>query len=90
MENKEINAPEVKPEGGAPVEIVGINFREAGKIYYFDPGKKSFEVGQRVIVDTARGTEIGTVKVANKKVPADEVVSPLKTVTRIATAEYLR
>ena len=90
MENKEINVPEVRPEGGAPVEIVGINFREAGKIYYFDPGKTSFEVGQRVIVDTARGTEIGTVKVANKKVPAEEVVSPLKTVTRIATAEDLR
>ena len=55
---------EIKKEDTATpevVEIIGINFREAGKIYYFAPGKNTLEVGQRVIVDTARGIEIGTV-----------------------------
>ncbi len=91
MENKEMNSQteNTKPAEDS-VEIVGINFREAGKIYYFDPGKIKFSQGQRVIVDTARGTEMGTVKVANKLVPASEVVPPLKTVTRIATQEDLR
>lgn len=69
------------------VEIIGINFREAGKVYYFSPLDFKFEVGQRVIVDTARGVEIGTVKVANKRVPVTEVISPLKPVTRPATEE---
>jgi len=78
---------------GAPVEeyveIVGINFREAGKIYYFSPGKFKLSAGDRVIVDTARGVEIGTVKAPNKKIPTSEVTAPLKPVTRIATKDDL-
>lgn len=69
------------------VEIVGINFKEAGKIYYFAPGILKLTEGQRVIVDTARGTEMGTVKIPNKTIPASEVVSPLKEITRIATED---
>ena len=72
---------------GPTVEIVGVNFREAGKIYYFSPGEFKLSVGQRVIVDTARGVEIGTVKVANKLVSESEVIPPLKPVTRPATEE---
>ncbi len=71
----------------ADVEIVGIGFKEAGKNYYFAPGNFKLKLGQKVIVDTARGTEIGTVRIANKKIPASEVVSPLKSITRIATDE---
>ncbi|MBQ8690008.1 MAG: stage 0 sporulation family protein [Clostridia bacterium] len=67
------------------VEIIGINFREAGKIYYFDPGKYKLTAGERVIVDTSRGVEMGTVKIANKNVPTTEIVSPLKTIIRPAT-----
>ncbi|MBQ8381189.1 MAG: stage 0 sporulation family protein [Clostridia bacterium] len=85
MENKE-NIEEIRAD---EVEIVGISFRDAGKIYYFAPGKLKLSVGQRVIVDTARGTEMGTVKIANKKVPAKEVVSALKVVTRVATKDDL-
>ncbi len=70
-------------------EIVGISFREAGKIYYFSPGKFKLSVGDKVIVETARGVELGGVKVANKKVSVDKIVSPLKPITRIATAEDL-
>ncbi len=91
MENKDKINQEQKnspPENEAlDTEIVGIRFKEAGKIYYFAPGKLTLSEGQKVIVDTARGTEMGTVKIANKKIPSSEVVSPLKTVTRIATKE---
>ncbi len=69
------------------VEVIGINFREAGKIYYFTPGKNKLAVGERVIVETARGVEIGTVKIANKFVSETEIVPPLKEITRIATKE---
>ena len=69
------------------VEIVGVSFREAGKIYYFAPEKFKLSVGQRVIVETARGVEMGTVKVANKEMPKSEIVSPLKPITRPATPE---
>ena len=86
----EVKADEAAVSSGKAVEIIGINFREAGKIYYFDPAGMSFSLGQRVIVDTARGTEIGTVKVANKEIPETEVVSPLKAVTRLATEADLQ
>lgn len=76
-------------EPGVPAEIVGINFREAGKIYYFSPLDFKFSVGERVIVTTSRGVEIGTVKVANKTVDPSEIVSPLKPVMRPATKEDL-
>ena len=79
-------APELDPSVPS-VEIVGINFREAGKIYYFAPDKLNCKVGDKVIVETSRGIEMGTVKVANKKVPASEIVPPLKNVTRIATED---
>ncbi len=76
---------EIKPE--ANVEVVGISFREAGKIYYFSPGNYRLAVGERVIVETSRGVEIGTVKVANKFVSESEIVPPLKRITRPATKE---
>ena len=76
---------EEKPQ--ALVEVIGINFREAGKIYYFSPSDKKLAAGDRVIVETARGVEIGTVKVANKMVPESEIVPPLKGITRRATKD---
>ena len=83
MENSEISTVQ------ETTEIVGVSFREAGKIYYFAPGRLKPSLGERVIVDTARGTEIGTVKIPNKMVPTAEVVSPLKDITRIATEDDL-
>ena len=74
-------------EEAEKIEIVGISFREAGKIYYVAPEKFNLNVGQRVIVETARGVEMGTVKVANKMVDKSEIVSPLKPITRPATPE---
>ena len=67
------------------VEIVGVNFREAGKIYYFSPGEFKLNVGDKVIVETSRGIELGSVKVANKIISSSDIVSPLKPVSRKAT-----
>ena len=67
--------------------VVGVSFREAGKIYYFDPGNTQFAFGDNVIVETVRGVEFGTVKTPNKEVSSSEIVSPLKPIMRRATAE---
>ena len=67
------------------VEVVGVSFKEAGKIYYFAPGKLQLSRGERVIVETSRGVELGLVKVANKTVPETEIVPPLKEIKRVAT-----
>ncbi len=71
----------------ATVEIVGVSFREAGKIYYFTPGDLMLSRGTRVIVETARGIELGVIKLPNKKISEKETVSPLKPIKRIATEE---
>ncbi len=87
MSEQEIN--NIENEKAGEVEVVGISFREAGKIYYFAPGEFKLSTGERVIVETARGVELGVVKLANKVIPESEIVSPLKSVGRIATAEDL-
>lgn len=69
------------------VKVVGVRFRSAGKIYYFDPGKKDITEGMHVIVETARGIEYGTVLIGPKDMPEEKVVLPLKPVIRIATEE---
>ena len=69
------------------IKVVGVRFRNAGKIYYFDPGKNEMEVGSHVIVETARGVEYGTVLIAPKNVDDSKVIQPLKPVIRVATAE---
>ena len=68
-------------------KIIGVRFRTAGKIYYFDPKNMEIKRGQHVIVETARGTEYGHVVAGTKEVSREEVVQPLKPVIRIATAE---
>ena len=86
-------AEEIKNEVGAQsvekIEVVGISFREAGKVYYFSPGKLSLKAGDAVIVETARGIELGVVKMENKLVSKDSIVAPLKSITRVATKEDL-
>ena len=66
-------------------KIVGIRFRNVGKIYYFDPKNYKMQVGDHVIVETARGVEFGRVVLGPKEVGEDEVVHPLKEVLRGAT-----
>ncbi len=69
------------------VKVVGVRFKQAGKIYYFDPGEHDLQRGENVIVETARGIEHGQVVVAPREVSEEEVVSPLKKVVRRATPE---
>ena len=85
MSEEIMNVQETENTLPEKVEIVGVNFREAGKIYYFSPESFKLSVGDKVIVETSRGVELGTVKVANKIVNSSEIVSPLKPVTRPAT-----
>ena len=66
------------------VKIVGIKFKNGGKVYYFAPGKDRYEKGMGVIVETANGLEYGNVVIPFAEVADDEVVSPLKPVVRIA------
>lgn len=68
-------------------KVVGIRFRNAGKIYYFDPKDFEMEVGSHAIVETARGVEFGTVLIAPREVADDEVIQPIKPVIRVATED---
>ena len=69
------------------VRIIGVRFRKAGKIYFFSPADMDIQVGQHVIVETARGVEYGNVVLGPKDVEESKVVQPLKTVIRVATPE---
>ena len=69
------------------IKVVGVRFRKAGKIYYFDPMQFEITLGSHVIVETARGIEFGTVMIASRELPEDKVIQPLKPVIRIATPE---
>lgn len=67
------------------VKIVGVRFKPAGKIYYFDPGDLKIETGNDVIVETARGLEYGMVVIRPKLVKEEDLISPLKPIIRIAS-----
>lgn len=69
------------------ITVIGIRFRRAGKVYYFEPEDVVYEQGQHVIVETARGVEYGEVVIANKEIDEKEVIQPLKKVIRLATPE---
>ncbi len=71
------------------VEVIGVRFKETGKIYYFDPTKHKIKKGDKVIVETARGVECGEVAMENKMISDDNIVSPLKKLIRVATKEDL-
>lgn len=89
-ENKNLNAAVTEEASKEEkVEIIGVSFRTAGKIYYFAPEGHSLSVGQMVIVETAKGIEIGTVKISNKFIDSKEISSPLKPILRPATSDDL-
>ena len=71
-------------------EVIGVRFKEVGKIYYFDPDNIKFTLGQKVIVETSRGVECGEVAMANRIISDENIVKPLKKVMRPATAEDLK
>ena len=68
-------------------DVVGVRFKKAGKIYYFDPGELVIPNGEFVIVETVRGIEYGKVVISKKQVDENDIVLPLKKVIRIADAK---
>ena len=86
FEPAEENADPAAP-AKSPVEIVGIRFKEAGKVYYFDPAGETYRENDEVIVETVRGMEYGFIVTPNCTVYACDIVSPLKQVLRRATEE---
>lgn len=71
-------------------EVIGVRFRTAGKVYFFAPGKFPVKTGDKVIVETARGVEFGSVVTGPKEVEDEKITQPLKPVIRLATAEDIR
>lgn len=69
------------------IEVIGVRFKKAGKIYYFDPNDFHIRLDDHVIVETVRGIEFGKVVIVNKLVDIEDVVLPLKKVMRIASHE---
>lgn len=68
-------------------EVVGVKFREVGKIYYFDPIGIAFAKGEQAIVETARGVECGEIAMENTDISEKEIVQPLKPIIRKATEQ---
>ena len=70
--------------------IIGVRFKKPGKIYFFDPDGKRVQRGQHVIVETAMGKEYGEVMIANRQLPDEKIVAPLKKIIRVATEKDRR
>lgn len=71
-------------------EVIGIRFKSVGKVYYFSPDGKSLKLGDRVIVETARGFECGEVVLENRNISDKRIVTPLKPVIRIASEDDVK
>ncbi len=78
-------AAEKAHESTAEVEIIGIRFKDVGKVYYFSPNKVQFKAGDMAIVETARGVECGEIVLPNRMISESSIVSPLKSIMRKAT-----
>ena len=95
MDTQEMNTEEISTEEmpseevntDEKVTVIGVRFRNVGKIYYFDPTGFEINVGDKVIVETARGIEIGTVLLGAREVGVESIVSPLKGIERLDTEE---
>ena len=72
------------------IEVIGVRFKKIGKIYYFDPDGAKIPVGAPVIVETARGIEYGVTELANREVPKEDVIQPLKKLIRLATEDDIK
>ena len=68
-------------------EVIGVRFKEVGKVYFFDPDGQQLKKGDRVIVETVRGIECGEVAMDNREVDDEEIIKPLKKLIRIATED---
>lgn len=71
-------------------EVIGVRFKNVGKVYYFDPDGNSLKKGDMVIVETARGIECGEIAMENRQMSDESIVQPLKKLIRVATKEDLK
>ena len=71
-------------------EVIGVRFKNTGKVYYFDPEQEKVQKGEMVIVETARGVECGETAMENREVSDEAIVQPLRKVIRKATKEDLK
>ena len=71
-------------------EVIGVRFKNTGKVYYFDPQGQTVEKGAMAIVETARGMECGEVALENREVADESIVQPLRKLIRLATKEDLK
>ena len=72
------------------IEIIGVRFKDVGKTYYFDPGGQKFTPKEPVLVETARGVELGFISLANRMVTEEDITPPLKPIVRRATPDDLQ
>ena len=77
-------------ENSPKVEIIGVRFKDVGKIYYFSPNGEEFKHGEKAIVETARGVECGEIVLSNRNIPESSLVSPLKKIIRKADANDIK
>ncbi|MBR4296069.1 MAG: stage 0 sporulation family protein [Clostridia bacterium] len=82
-----ISLKEPEEDNLPKVEVVGVRFKKAGKVYYFAPGNLKLKLGDAAVVETARGPELGDVACAKKMVREKDIVQPLRAVIRVATKE---
>ena len=71
-------------------EVIGVRFKNTGKVYYFDPNGEQLQKGDKAIVETARGVECGEVAMENREVEDSSIVQPLRKLVRKATQEDLQ
>ena len=71
-------------------EVIGVCFKNTGKVYYFDPGQERLEKGDMAIVETARGVECGEVAMGNREISDESIVQPLRQMVRKATREDIQ
>ena len=69
------------------IKVIGVRFKKAGKIYYFDPVDMDIQKNSYVVVETARGIEFGECVIGIKEISESDIVAPLKSVLRVATEE---
>ena len=72
------------------VEIVGVRFKKAGKIYYFSPNGSIYNSGDKIIVETARGLELGSIAIANREIDESEIIATLKPILRPAGEDDIK
>jgi len=83
-DNQDIPTQAPETTAAETAQVIGVRFRSGGKAYYFDPGNTKYTIGDNAIVETSRGLEHGAVVIANKTVPSNAVVQPLRRALRIA------